>query len=208
MNGSRRPLAAGCGAFVALLVLTGCMLDPEASAALRRLNAQVNDLVEQGEAAAGEAAEIGKRIQEVKAKAKAGEIDMEFALAKVQQLGAAYQAAKARAVHIAQRTRDVRATYTRLRDEFGVPWWQIAGSALVSLLVGGSGAGLIARVGNRRLRAALETARTGLGAMVSAVEHNDATRAVKAQMSRVSNPEVEAAVAARQEAWDTSGPSR
>ena len=70
-------------------------------------------------------------------------------------------------------------------------------------VIGGSGAGLLARAGGQRLQRALDTARAGISAMASAVEHNDSTSAVKAQMSRVSNPEVEAVVAARQVEWDT-----
>lgn len=108
-----------------------------------------------------------------------------------------------------------RASAEKLRSEFNISPWIIGGTLLLSLLGGATGTGLIAKVANGRIRAALSTAQQGLrivtGALETAspdtkhltpeqaaavTEHHEAQRkAVKKQIAGTDNDAIEEAVA-------------
>ncbi len=174
----------GLAAAAALMLMPGCIQDPQARAEIGRLMRKSRAMQETVKSAFGKLDTLVAKLKPLKekiaavwAKLKSKEIPAAEAAELIGTLTAQKESLLAEISGIKQdiikgkaQFESLRASAKKLTEQFNVNPWAVGGMMLLSLLGGATGTGLIAKVGSNRLRGALQVAQSGLKIMTGALE--------------------------------------
>ena len=191
---------------VMIILLAGCITNPQARADAQRLSAGMENAAQDLIALEVQAGVARKRILEVKALIESKELTTEKGFVLAAQSYEQYSVIRERIASLKAHQKAMKSSWDLLRKKYDTPWYELAGFGLVSLLTGTLGTSLIGRVSHNKTRGMLEMARSGLEILVGGIERasdpEDETVLGASDIKRLAfdydNPEIESAVSEMQ----------
>jgi len=170
--------------FALSLLLSSCVLDPGARREMDKIDLRVQELVVEGGQAADQIKRLLDQFNEIRAAAKDGKISPEKIAELIGVVGVELKEAKGRYSLIKDKIGELNEAQLKVRDEYGVPWWQVALNVAFAAVTSLSGIGLLKL--NGVAKAALGAGRV----LIKSIEMGGSGEEIKARVKSEKNETV------------------